>query len=404
MAKKIEKLDHQGRGIIKENGKVIFVENALPDEMVTVAITKSKRNIEEADVLHYEKTSPDRIVPACPYYKLCGGCHIMHLSYEKQLEWKKEKLMEILSKFMDKEIFFPILPILASEPFHYRNKAVFHIDKKLGYYQKKSNIIVSIEACDLVDFKINDLLRIIQKLDIDDCSQVTIRVSQTEAMVIFTTEKQLLKDIIERLRPYVDSIYVQGKECKLVYGKPAIQETIGDYIFEISPESFFQVNTKQAKKLYDMVLKYADVKVSDCVLDLYCGTGTIGLYISSNCKHVLGVEVNRQAIEDAKRNQILNGIKNVDFICGDVSKIVKQMKENYDVVIVDPPRNGLDEATIFYLKTSRAKRIIYVSCDPVTLARDLNLLKEKYIVKELTPIDMFPNTYHLESVCVLNRR
>lgn len=403
----IEKLDHQGRGIIKESGKVIFVENALPGELVQIQIVKEKKSLKEAKVITYDKKSVDRIDPLCPYYTICGGCHIMHMEYEKQLIWKQEKVTEILNKFVDNSLQFPIQPIIGCEEYNYRNKATFQVQKKIGYYEKESNHIVSIDHCNLVDYKINMLLPVLEALNTENCSQIIIRASKNmeQTMIVFVTKKFIDKQlIIKCLSPYVTSIYVKGNQLECIYGKTTIQDKIGNFIFEISPDSFFQVNTNQAKKLYDIVLRYANLNKEDCVLDLYCGTGTIGLYISPYCHKVLGVEVNSQAISDAKNNQKLNQVNNIEFICGDVANIVNKMKEEYDVIIVDPPRSGLDPKTMSYLKKSNAKRIVYVSCDPVTLARDLNQLKEIYQIKELTPVDMFPNTYHVECVCVLNRR
>lgn len=403
----IEKLDHQGRGIIRENGKVIFVENALPGEFVQIKIIKEKKNLMEAEVLTYDKKSMDRIHPICPYYSICGGCHIMHMPYNKQLIWKQEKVEEILKKFMDSTLNFKIQPIVGCEAFYYRNKANFQVQRKIGYFEKQSNHIVPITHCDLVDMKINFLLTQIEKMNIEACSQIIIRASKNmeQTMVIFVVKGHIDKQaIIEQLSPYVTSIYIKGKGLECIYGKSTIQEKLGNFTFEISPNSFFQVNTNQAKQLYDTILHYANLKKEDCVLDLYCGTGTIGLYLSSYCSKVLGVEVNQQAVSDAKRNQILNSISNIEFICGDVVHIIEQIQDKYSVVIVDPPRSGLDIKTISILKKWKVKRIVYVSCDPVTLARDLNQLKEIYEIEELTPVDMFPNTYHVECVCVLNRR
>ncbi len=402
----IEKLDHQGRGIIHVNGKVIFVENALPNEIVEIQIVKSKKNFAEAKVLSYEKKSEYRCEALCPYYEKCGGCHMMHVSYEKQLMFKLEKVKDILNKFM-KNFTFAIQPVIEAEHLGYRNKATFQIHDQIGYFKKESNTVVPIQECLLVDVKINKILKLLSQLDVSMCQQIIVRASKflKETMVIFITDDTIEKEkIIETIGKYVDSIYVKGKQLKCIYGKSYIEEKLGDFIFEISPDSFFQVNSAQAKNLYDLVKKYANLKKTDSVLDLYCGTGTIGLYVSPYVHKVLGIEVNEQAIMDAKRNQKKNCIENVAFICGNVSQMLSTIKEYYDVIIVDPPRSGLDKETIRFLKSCGAKRIIYVSCDPVTLARDLNILSEVYGVLELTPVDMFPNTYHVECVCVLNRR
>ncbi len=404
---KIEKLDHQGRGIIRENGPIIFVENALPDEQVEIKIVKEKKQLKEAQVVAYYKQSSSRNKVKCPYYNQCGGCHIMHMSYKKQLEWKEEKVKEILNKFMDSSVLFSIQPIVASEEWNYRNKATFQVKQKLGYFAQKTNTIVPVEQCNLVDPNIQKLIPILSTLDISSCSQITIRASKNtnQTMVIFDMKTNIdTTKIVETLKEYVSSIYVKKEKLNCIYGMPFIEEKIGDCVFKISPGSFFQVNTNQAKKLYDIVLKYANVQTEDSVLDLYCGTGTIGIYISKYCHNVLGIEMNKHAVQDALENQKLNHIHNMEFICNDVSNIVDKIVDKYSVIIVDPPRSGLDQKTITYLKQSGAKRIVYVSCDPVTLARDLNQLKEKYHIKELTPVDMFPQTYHVECVCMLNRR
>lgn len=402
----VENLDHQGRGIIRDNGMVIFVSNALPQEEVEIKFIKEKKNLKEACVTSYRKISNDRQQPLCPYYDTCGGCHIMHMPYTKQLEWKERKVREIFNKFMDYDVSNCIQNIMGSQEWNYRNKATFQVKQKIGYFKKHSNIIVSIEHCDIVDLKINHLFSIITELDVSDCSQIVIRASKNtnQTMVVLDTKASVGKNVIDRLKPYTTSIYQKGKEWKLLYGKPYIEETIGDFIFKISPDSFFQVNTRQAETLYQLVLQYAALTQDDCVLDLYCGTGTIGLYLSKFCKKVLGIEINEQAVCDANENKGLNEIENVHFICSDVASMINKIKESYDVIIVDPPRSGLDKNTISYLKSCNAKRIIYVSCDPVTLARDLNCLQYCYEVKELTPVDMFPQTYHVECVCVMSRR
>lgn len=401
---KIEKLDHQGRGIIKDGTSIIFVENALPDEIVKIQIDKEKKNIKEAHVLSYEKMSPFRIESVCPYASQCGGCDLLHMPYEKQLEWKEAKVKEIMHKFIGSDVDFPIQSIVGSEPFLYRNKATFQVDSNIGYFKKKSNQIVPIQYCHLVDSKINELLTVLSNIKLDGCDKVMIRSSRNldQIMVAFYTNTDLNRhEIIDALKEYVSSIYIINKKEECIYGLPKIQEKIGNFTFYISPDSFFQVNSNQAKKLYDIVLQYAQLSHFDSLLDLYCGTGTIGLYLSPYCKEVLGVEINKEAVLDAKENQKLNQVFNAEFICSDVAKIVDKIEKKYSVIVVDPPRSGLDPKTISYLKKWKSKRIVYVSCDPVTLARDLNQLKEVYDIKELTPVDMFPQTNHVESVCLL---
>lgn len=403
----VQKLDHYGRGIVKEDNHIIFVENALPDEIVNIKVTKSKKKIAEAQVLSYKKRSGYRVSPSCPYYSVCGGCHIMHLSYEKQLEWKYEKVKEILKKFMDFKSDFVIQPIVGTDAIAYRNKVTFQVDRQIGYFQKESHEIVPISDCKLIDSQMNLILSKLRKLKIDNCMQIVIRASKNlkQSMIIFITNGNVNEQmIIDELGSIVTSIYIKNNELKCIYGNLYIEEHLHDFSFEISPLSFFQVNTHQAEKLYDIVKKYANLSKKDKLLDLYCGTGTIGIYLSKDCEYVLGIEVNEQAIFDARRNQVKNGCHNIEFVCGDVSSVVSNIRKHFDVVIVDPPRSGLDHQTISFLRKGNFKRVIYVSCDPVTLARDLNFLSEVYSIEELTPVDMFPNTYHVECVCLLNRR
>lgn len=394
---KIEKLDHQGRGIIKGD-PIIFVEDALPTEEVAISIFKQKKKIWEAKAIAQHKKSLNRVIPLCPYYTICGGCHIMHLNYAAQCEWKEQKVKEIINKFGKLDV--KVCKIVPSSEWHYRNKATFQVQKKLGYFKKNSYELVPIDKCLIVNNKMNEVLKVLNSYNLEGCKQVMIRVgNQGEECMIQV--KGNPKFDLASLKPYATSIW---KNDALVYGNSHIVETLGDKSFYISPDSFFQVNTAQAKQLYDQIVRYAELKAEDVVLDLYCGTGSIGIYLSSFCKKVIGIELNESAITDAKKNLELNRISHVEFICGDVANKIDLLTEKYDVVIVDPPRSGLDEKTISALKEWQVDRLIYVSCDPVTLARDLKKLSECYEIKEITPVDLFPQTYHVECVCLLNRR
>ena len=211
--------------------------------------------------------------------------------------------------------------------------------------------------------------------------------------------------IIDVFKNKVTSIMLKkDNNYSLVYGKDYIIEKLGNLKFMISADSFFQVNTNQAEVLFNKVLEYADLSIDDYLLDLYCGTGTISLYLSNYVHKVLGIEINKYAIQNALKNKELNNINNAEFICSDVSKLVNSIDFKPTAIVVDPPRSGLDKVTINYILNSKTKKVIYVSCDPITLARDLSLLNQKYEVKKITPVDMFPNTHHCESITVLERR
>ena len=383
---RIEKLDHFGRGIAKVNNMPIFVENSLIDEEVEILITKEKKNYMEAVVIDYIKKSPLRVKSNCPYYDKCGGCDLLHLSYEEQLKYKENKVKEIIKKFSGLEC---INNIVSSKQFNYRNKITLQVKNGIGYFQKKSNDIINIDNCLLVDNKINEIINKLKKIDVSDVKKIVVRVTNLESMVVFYGKINLKIDLD------VDTIIINDKVFK---GNGYIREEINDFKFIISPTSFFQVNNIGMINIYNKVLEYVD---GGNVLDLYCGTGTIGIYVSKKANKVLGIELNKEAIKDALINKKLNNINNIDFISGDVGTILSENNFKADIIIVDPPRAGLDNKSIDNIIKIRPRKIIYVSCDPVTLARDLNILKEKYDVIEITPFDMFGNTYHVECVCLL---
>lgn len=399
----INSLNHQGKGITRIDNKVVFVNNALTDEVVDINIIKENKKFSEAIVLDYEKISNDRVSVKCPYYDVCGGCDIMHMNYKAQLDFKKNKVSEIISKFTKEDIL--INDIIYGEQFNYRNKATFHAKEKIGFYKEKSYEIIDVDKCLISSNKINEVLLVLKKLNLKNVNSIVIRCSydNDSVMVILDIMDSINENMfIDGLKYLVNSLYVvKDKNYKLIYGDKYIIDKIGDLDFVISPDSFFQVNTNMAYKLYSKVLKYANCSKEDSVLDLYCGTGTIGLFLADSCKEVIGVELNKYAISDANYNMKLNGIKNAKFICGDSGKVLNGLKYKSDIVIVDPPRSGLDSLAINQVLSLNPKRIVYVSCDPVTLARDLNILKEKYDILEITPVDMFPNTNHVECVSLL---
>lgn len=394
----IEKLDHFGRGISRIEGIPIFVENCLPSEKVEVEIIKKKKNYMEGKVKKYIVKSTDRIKPICPYYDECGGCDIMHLEYNKQLKYKEEKVKEILLKF---SAFNNVKKIIDNEPFYYRNKITLQVKEKIGYYKKKSYDLVQIEKCFIVDDRINEIISRLNKIDLKNINQIVIRVTDNQIMLIFHIKNSINLDI--NFFNNVDTIVTIGASQNIVKGKGYIEENINDIKYVISPKSFFQVNTKGMVKLYNKVLEYCDLKGEENVLDLYCGTGTIGIYLSKYCKKVFGIELNEDAVKDAFKNKEINNIKNIDFKVGDVKEVLKNNNFLPDVIIVDPPRAGLDKKVIDEIIELQSEKLIYVSCDPVTLARDLNILKDNFHIIECTPVDMFPNTCHVECVVLMLR-
>lgn len=398
MEVKIERLDHQGRGIAKVDGITTFVINALVDEIVDIEIIQKKKKFNTAVVKKYIKTSPDRIDAICPYFKMCGGCDLMHMNYKNQLNFKQNKIINIIERYTSIDSK-KVKNILYSNEYYYRNKVTFQVKEKIGFYDKKSYDIVPIEHCYIASKKINELLSILNTCDLKGITQIMIRTNEDIEMVVIYT-KCISKEIMEKLKDKCSLIMYDG-QYKQISGNNYIIDNIGDYKFVISPASFYQVNKNTVKLLYDKVLEYLKPDLNDVVLDLYSGTGTIGIYVSNSVKKVISVEINKFAVEDARKNKELNNVNNIEFICDDVANVIDSFKEKIDSIIVDPPRSGLDDKTVSYLKQISSNKIVYVSCDPITLARDLEKISELYDIDEITPVDMFPNTSHVECVCVL---
>lgn len=383
----ITNLDHFGRGIVKKE-KPIFIDNALVGEIVEIEITKDNKKYSEGRVIKYIKKSPLRVESNCPFYDKCGGCDLLHLSYQEQLKYKEIKVKEIIKKFSGLECVKEIVPTIQ---YNYRNKVTLHVKQKLGYYQKKSYDIINIDNCLIADERINDLIKKLNNIDLNTITKITIRVSSKESMLVIEGGKLDITSFKE-----VDTIIVDNQVLK---GRGYIIEEINNLKFVISPDSFFQVNRLGMINIYDQVLKYVDNDTN--VLDLYCGTGTIGIYLADKVNQVLGIEINKSAINDALMNKKINNLDNIDFKLGDVEDVLNNNSFKADCIVVDPPRAGLGNMVIKNIFKIQPQKLIYVSCDPVTLARDLNILKDKYDVVEITPFDMFSNTYHVECVCVL---
>lgn len=396
MSYKVLRLDDFGRGITKVDDSICFVSNALEDEEVDIEILEKKSKYIEAKASNIIVKSKDRKETECPYYSLCGGCNVMHMSYNHQLEFKKKKVERILSKFAN--INNVVTEIIPTKEFNYRNKVVLKvIDGKLGFFKNKSNEIVPIDKCLLCSNKINEVIDKLKDIDLSLVNEVLIRSNYKDETLVSLTGLEIDNNIKDKL-DFVNNIVINDEVFK---GNSYLIDKIGDYLFKVSYNSFFQVNSIGVNLLYNEVLKNID-KV-DTILDLYCGAGTIGMYISKNAKKVYGVEINKNAVDDANYNRELNNVTNIEFLCSDVG-LIKDKYKDVDLVVIDPPRSGLSKDAINNVIDINSKKIIYVSCDPVTLARDLNILKDKYVIKNVKVVDMFPNTYHCESVCVLERK
>ena len=394
---KIEKLDYYGRGISRSSGKVYFIENALKDEDVSITLLKEKKKYCEAKLKEISNISKDRTEAKCKYYNVCGGCQLMHIKEEKQEEFKKEKVEEILKKFL--KYNKDVNDIVFSKNFNYRNKVVLHVkDNKLGFYKNKTNELIEIDKCLLLNPVINDLISYLKNyIELKDIEKITIKVGNKTNEVMLIIDGSIAK--YQKLLEIVDVLIINEK---VMTTKDYITSYIGNKKYIIKRNSFFQVNYDISTRMYDKVKDVIVKEKSKNVLDLYCGTGTIGIYISDVVSKITGIEVVSDAIEAANTNKKINNVENIEFILGKVEdKLDFISNNNIDTVIVDPPRSGLHKKVIPILEKISPKTIIYVSCDPITMARDIKLLSNNYELVEVTPYDMFPNTYHVECVCVL---
>lgn len=394
---KIEKLDYYGRGISKSSGKVYFIENALKDEDVSITLLKEKKKYCEAKLKEISNISKDRTEAKCKYYNVCGGCQIMHIKEEQQEEFKKEKVEEILKKFL--KYNKDVNDIVFSKNFNYRNKVVLHVkDNKLGFYKNKTNELIEIDKCLLLNPVINDLISYLKNyIELKDIEKITIKVGNKTNEVMLIIDGSIAK--YQNLLEIVDVLIINEK---VMTTKDYITSYIGNKKYIIKRNSFFQVNYDISTRMYNKVKDVIVKEKSKNVLDLYCGTGTIGIYISDVVSKITGIEVVSDAIESANTNKKINNVENIEFILGKVEdKLDFISNNNIDTVIVDPPRSGLHKKVIPILEKISPKTIIYVSCDPITMARDINLLSNNYELVEVTPYDMFPNTYHVECVAVL---
>lgn len=447
---KIEDMGVDGAGIGKADGMTFFVKDAVIGDVVRAKVMKLKKTYGYARLMELLEASPDRVEPKCPYYRQCGGCQIQALSYEKQLEFKERKVrnnLERIGGFSE----IPMEPIVGmEEPYHYRNKAQFPVgtDKDghivTGFYAGRTHTIIPNRDCALglpVNREILDLaIDFMEKYHVSAYDEKTgkglvrhvlIRCGFTskEKMVCLIINGKSLphsEKLVEALRKIdgMTSISINcntertnvilGRKTVVLWGQEYITDQIGEISYEISPVSFYQVNPVQTEKLYGLALEYADLHGEENVWDLYCGIGTISLFLAQKAKKVYGVEIIPQAIENAKRNAVKNGIENAEFFVGKSEEVLPEFyekeaaagrKAHADVIVVDPPRKGCDEKLLETIVKMAPDRVVYVSCDSATLARDLKILCENgYELKRARAVDQFCHTVHTESVCLMERK
>ena len=441
----IEDCGIDGEGIGKADGFTVFVKDAVIGDTVTAKIIKAKKNYGYGRLMEVLKPSPYRVEPKCEFARQCGGCQLQALSYDQQLVFKTNKVkghLERIGGFTD----IPMEPIIGmDELFHYRNKAQFPVGRNkegkivTGFYAGRTHNIIENRDCALGVAENKEVLdRVIahmEKYGIEPYNEVTgkglvrhvlIRYGYftKEVMVClilngnkFPKEEQLVKSLCEI--PGMTSITINvnkkrsnvilGEEICLLWGQEYITDRIGDISYQISPLSFYQVNPMQTQKLYAKALEYADLHGQETVWDLYCGIGTISLFLAQKAKFVRGVEIVPAAIENAKENAKLNGLENTEFFVGKAEEVLpREYKKNgvyADVIVVDPPRKGCDETLLETMIEMNPERIVYVSCDSATLARDLKYLCERgYELRKVCPVDQFGMTVHVETVVLLSHK
>ena len=433
-----------GEGIGRIDGYTVFVEGALPEEVIKVLIVKTKKHFGYGKLLEILEPSPHRVTPACPVAAKCGGCQLQHLSYEGQLAFKTKKAKDHLERIGGFSGISVGYAKGMEEPWRYRNKAQFPVGGKtgepeIGFYAKRSHRIIDTPVC-MLQNKINDqIVKIIRaflteyEIPLYDetihrglVRHILTRIGRRtgEIMVCLVINGRKLPHcdvLVERLREIegmtsivlnvntAQTNVILGTEVHVLWGKETIRDYIGDVQFEISPLSFYQVNPLQTQVLYQTALDFAELEGNETVLDLYCGIGTISLFFAQKAKHVFGVEIVPEAIADAKRNAALNGMNNADFAVGAAEDVIPRLYEEKgitaDVVVVDPPRKGCDSVLLDTIAAISPKKVVYVSCDSATLARDLAYLCPKgYTIEKVQVVDMFPHTVHVETVVSLVRK
>jgi len=396
---KIERLDHFGRGIGYINDKIVFIPNALPDEIVEIEITKEKKNFLEGKIIEFKNKSNKRCNSKCPYFLECGGCNLLHMSYDDTISYKKGKIKSILKKF---NINYENINVVKNpNPYNYRNKIELKIvDGKVGYYKSETHSLVQIDECLMASDAINNFIKDISYLNLINAT-VTIRCNyNAELIIVIETKDNMLIDTkyLASNHKIVGIVF----NNKVMYGEPYFMELINKRLFRVSYDAFFQINPYVTSEMFKLLENNIDD--SSIVMDLYAGVGTLGIIASRKAKKVYSVEIVENAIKDGLVNAKMNKINNIYFMLGDVAKTITMIKDDIDTIIVDPPRRGLGDNTINFMLNEKPNKIIYISCDPMTLGRDLNKLLDNYIIREFNIMDMFSFTYHVESMVVLERK
>lgn len=391
----IVKFDNLGRGIGYINNKIVFIPKSVPGDFLEIDLVKEKKNYLEGKIKKIIKPSKLRKEVLCPYFNTCGGCDLLHISLTEELEYKLHKINDILKK---NNINYEVKEIIKnSNEYYYRNKITLKIiNKKIGYYESNTHNLLEINKCIISKKYINEIIKDLNKFNIIN-GEVIIRCNHKDEMLIVINSLDKLTNIDYFVNNYNIVGIIQNNKC--LYGDNYLIHKINDNLFKISFDAFFQVNDSISSILFQLINKYTEY--SSNVLDLYCGVGSLTLSINENVQNILGVEIVENAIKDANINKNLNKKEKVTFICDDAKNIIDKITSFYDTVILDPPRSGVDEQVLNKIISEKLRKIIYISCDPFTLVRDLKILNNYYEIKDFKLLDMFTWTHHVESLVIL---
>ena len=433
-------MSSEGKGVVKDGKHIYFVDGLFIGEEADIEVKYSRAGVYFGKVKKLYTLSKDRIQPKCKVCTACGGCQYQQINYSAQLEYKTKRVKEALSRIGGLKV--DVLPCLGmTEPYFYRNKIQmpYGVDRKgnvvYGFFKENSHEIIPVKECVIEDKRASSILwdikELVKKMNIpiynEDTGKgilryVLIRTSYhyNELMVVLVTStlnfpgQRNFVDALTKLHPEITTIVenvnsrhtnvILGQSEKVLFGPGYIKDKILDLTFEISASSFYQVNPIQVEVLYKKALNLVDFNKKPVVLDAYSGVGTIGLIASRNASKVISVEINKDASRNAKENAKRNNVNNIEFYCDDASDFIERYSDPLDIVIMDPPRKGSDERFLSVLMNKKVKQIIYISCDPETLARDLKYLSKQYSVDYVQPVDMFPMTAHVEAVCLLTKK
>lgn len=391
MLSKIIKYDHLGRGITNDK-KITFIPRTIIDEEIEYELVKETKKYNEGRLTKIINESSNRIKPLCSYFNECNGCQLRHMTYEESIHFKETKLKDIFKRYLN--IDYDIKVFKSKD--NYRNKLTLKIvNNDIGYYKENTHEVIKINSCLNVKKSINEFIKDISLFNIHN-GEIVVRSNYNDELLIsITTDDEI---VIPKLNHKIVGIIINDKVIK---GESFFIELINNFYFKVSYNSFFQINSDINKELFDLLNSNIDNNTN--LLDLYCGVGSLGISTSKKVKKIIGIDNNESNIMDAIYNAKINKVANAFYVLNDATKAISKIKEKIDVVIIDPPRHGLTTNGINDLFKVNANKIIYISCDPMTLVRDLKTLTTKYDISYIEGFDMFPYTYHVECLCVLKR-